>query len=94
MEYRSRTFRIDDEVWEAIQKHELSANKLLRVVLGLEDARGIMNIRPGVSAIVPADNFDGAARLDAVSPELSSSHGKASTEVVRRGPRQKGDKTR
>lgn len=36
MEYRSRSVRLDDEVWVAIQRHELSANKLLRLALGLD----------------------------------------------------------
>lgn len=35
MEYRTRSVRLDDEVWAAVQKHELSANKLLRAALGL-----------------------------------------------------------
>jgi len=34
-ELRSRSFRIEDEVWKAVQAHELSANQLLRQALGM-----------------------------------------------------------
>lgn len=88
MEYRSRSFRIDDEVWAAIQKHELSANKLLRIALGLEEAT--LRLHTGVPGVkvLPDDSYDGA-QLDAIGPELSSGRGKATTQT--RGIRQKGD---
>ena len=35
-EWKSRTVRLDDEVWEALGKHQLSANKLLRRALYLD----------------------------------------------------------
>lgn len=90
MEYRSRTFRIDDEVWEAVQKHELSANQLLRRVLRL-DVPVVETENRGRSLIQPPA---GVSSLDAIGPELSSGRGKASTETFRRGPRQKGDTKR
>lgn len=37
MDYRSRSLRLDDEVWAAIQAHEKSANQILRDALGLND---------------------------------------------------------
>lgn len=33
MEYKSRSIRLSDEVWDALQKSELSANQILRNVL-------------------------------------------------------------
>ncbi len=36
MEYKSRSVRLDDEVWEAVRLNELSANRLLRRALNLD----------------------------------------------------------
>lgn len=35
-ELKSRSFRVEDEVWFAIQAHGLSANQLLRRALGMK----------------------------------------------------------
>ncbi len=34
-ELKVRSFRIEDEVWEAVRAHELSANQLLKMALGM-----------------------------------------------------------
>lgn len=39
MEYKSRSLRLAEDVWDALQAHELSANQLLREALGLPFAR-------------------------------------------------------
>lgn len=36
MEYRSRSLRLDDEVWDAIQKLPISANQFLRRLLSAD----------------------------------------------------------
>src|SRR5882724_4380127 len=38
MEYRSRSLRLDDEVWDAIQKLPISANQFLRRLLSADGA--------------------------------------------------------
>lgn len=49
MEYKTRSFRIDDEVWLAVCQHELSANQLLRAALGLS-SKAATGSRPAISA--------------------------------------------
>jgi hypothetical protein len=39
MEYRSRSVRLGDDVWAAIQAHEKSANQILREALGLNGTK-------------------------------------------------------
>ncbi len=34
-ELKVRSFRIEDEVWEAVRAHEMSANQLLKMALGM-----------------------------------------------------------
>ena len=41
MEYKSRSVRLDDEVWAAVQSHELSANRLLRRALKLDRGKAV-----------------------------------------------------
>lgn len=37
LEYKSRSVRLDDQCWEALRQNPLSANRLLRIVLGLDN---------------------------------------------------------
>lgn len=48
MEYKKRSVRLDDECWEAVKAHEMSANRLLRMVLGL-DKEAKVTVVPVVS---------------------------------------------
>ncbi len=41
-EPKKRTIRLDDDVWEALKAHPMSANKLLRAYLGLDGRAKVM----------------------------------------------------
>lgn len=100
MEYVSKTFRLDEEVvkrLEELKAEHGSVNKGLRRVLlpyPVGERGPEFIVPPGLitreEAMRPLIE---RTSLDAIGPELSSGRGKTSTEVVRRGPRQKGDKT-
>lgn len=65
MEYRSRSLRIADDVWEALQASEFSANQLLRSALGLTARIPLIELAPDGLAL-PDDIPKVAARLEAV----------------------------
>lgn len=49
MEYRSRSLRLDDEVWEALQKLPISTNQFLRKLLtadGVFDSPVLGDLKP------------------------------------------------
>lgn len=47
MEYRSRSLRLDDEVWDAIQKLPISANQFLRRLLSADSVfETAVDVRP------------------------------------------------
>lgn len=83
MEYRSRSVRLDDEVWAAIQKHELSANKLLRVALGLD--------RPRITEFPDIDMTDYQRRGSKASTETRSRITRGTQGALARPLREKGD---
>ncbi len=106
-ELNSRSFRIEDEVWKAVQAHELSANQLLRRALGMpwkqsKKAQAIEKIKASdpVGAERPDVQYgsdelpSGGSVLNAIAPPAGSKTGKVSIETWRRPPRQKGDKSR
>lgn len=106
MKYKSKGYVFDEEVTAWLDKLKAmhgSYNKGLRLVAfpGSDRHPAIeaeVVAKPGLIDDVKPIDFtvkrdDEIVQLDAIGPELSGGRGKASTEVVRRGPRQKGDKT-
>ncbi len=58
-ELKVRSFRIEDGVWEAVQGHELSANQLLKMALGLDHVVTKVLASPNFEVKLPEQSVEG-----------------------------------
>ncbi len=110
MEYNLRTVRLGDDVWEAVQASEMSANELLRLALGMAP-RKVSKKQAHVAALKASDPVAELAErtdIEHGNMELPSGGSVALNPVPARparlsggsdayrarGIRPKGDKTR
>lgn len=101
-ELKVRSFRIEDDVWEAVRAHELSANQLLKMALsesGISEAaranaqENSGNGKPGASlGGQPKAGLSDGLSNQGSRPDVGLRQRRI--ESWRRGPRQKGDKGR
>lgn len=108
MAHRTRSIVLDDEVWAALGSNDLSANQLLRLQLGLDteikprkgrltrlereiQAREAADV---TARLVERNDVDYSDLETGPSTHIATLGEKVFTEALRRGPRQKGDKTR